>query len=260
MSLSLIVILFLLGFAGSFLSGLVGIGGAIINYPLLLYVPAALGVASYTAHEVSGITAVQVFFAALSGALALRKAKVIHYKLVAYMGVAILIGSFGGAYGGKFLSSAGVNTVYAILATLAVVMMFAPKTKTEDLPVDQVRINYGIAVASALLVGGTSGVVGAGGAFLLVPILLTVLKIPTRVTLATSLAITFLSSIGSTIGKVMAGDVLWGPATVLVVASVLAAPLGAKMSGKVPSMVLRTLLVLLIASTAGKVWFEIYTK
>ncbi|MBW7477746.1 sulfite exporter TauE/SafE family protein [Paenibacillus oenotherae] len=36
----------ILGLVGSFFSGLLGIGGAIINYPLLLFVPAFLGIVS----------------------------------------------------------------------------------------------------------------------------------------------------------------------------------------------------------------------
>ena len=46
---------------------MVGIGGAIINYPMILYIPVLLGFTGYTAHEVSGITAVQVFFATFAG-------------------------------------------------------------------------------------------------------------------------------------------------------------------------------------------------
>ena len=65
--MSLVVLLFIIGFIGSFISGMVGIGGAIINYPMILYIPVLLGFTGYTAHEVSGITAVQVFFATLQG-------------------------------------------------------------------------------------------------------------------------------------------------------------------------------------------------
>lgn len=45
--------------------------------------------------------------------------------------------------------------------------------------------------------------VGAAGAFILVPIMLVMLKILTRMTIATSLAITFISSIGSTVEKIV---------------------------------------------------------
>ncbi len=56
-----IIIIFLIGFVGSFISGMVGVGGSIINFPMLLYIPPLFGIIAFTAHEVSGITAFQVF-------------------------------------------------------------------------------------------------------------------------------------------------------------------------------------------------------
>ncbi|MEC0777543.1 sulfite exporter TauE/SafE family protein, partial [Bacillus licheniformis] len=40
MDISFILLIFFIGFIGSFMSGMLGVGGAIINYPLLLYIPA----------------------------------------------------------------------------------------------------------------------------------------------------------------------------------------------------------------------------
>jgi uncharacterized membrane protein YfcA len=257
MTLSLIITLFLIGFVGSFISGLVGIGGSIIKYPMLLYIPPALGLAAYTAHEVSGISAVQVFFATLSGVWALRKDNLIHYKLVAYMGIAIIIGSFAGGFGGKFLAPGTINLVYGVLASIAAIMMFVPKKGIDDIPLEKVQFNRTIAVMASLIVGVSSGIVGAAGAFILVPIMLLVLKIPTRMTIASSLAITFLSSIGSTAGKVMAGDVLLWPSVIMVVASILAAPLGARLSKRINTKILQAILAVLILGTAVKIWLDI---
>ena len=58
--------------------------------------------------------------------------------------------------------------------------------------------------------------------------MLVVLGIPTRMTIASSLAITFISSIGGTIGKLMTGQVEYYPALILIVSSLIAAPLGAR--------------------------------
>lgn len=256
--LDLVLTLFLIGFVGSFISGLVGIGGSIVKYPMLLYIPPLLGLTAYTAHEVSGISAVQVFFATIAGVWALRKEKVINCKLVGYMGGSILIGSFIGAYGGGFLSGAAINLVYGVLAILAAVMMILPKAKgLDEVPLDQVRFNRTLAVGFAFAVGIASGIVGAAGAFILVPIMLLILKIPTRMTVASSLAITFISSIGSAVGKVVAGDVLFWPALIMVAASVVAAPLGAKLSTRVNTKWLQAILAVLILGTAVKIWFDI---
>jgi len=122
-----IVTIFLIGFIGSFLSGMVGIGGSIIKYPMLLYIPPLLGVAVFTAHEVSGISAIQVFFATISGVWAYRKSGYINKTLVIYMGSSILVGSFIGGYGSNLLTEGAINLVYGILATIAAIMMFIPK-------------------------------------------------------------------------------------------------------------------------------------
>ncbi|TYS50170.1 sulfite exporter TauE/SafE family protein [Bacillus infantis] len=257
MSIELIIVIFLLGFAGSFISGLLGIGGAIINYPMLLYMPALLGLASFTAHEVTGISAVQVLFATLGGVWAYRKGGFLNKSLILYMGISILAGSMIGGFGSKFLPEAGINLVYGILALIAAVMMFIPKKGIDDVPLDEVVFNKWLAASLALIVGIGAGIVGAGGAFLLVPIMLVILKIPTRMTIASSLAITFISSIGATAAKISTGQVEYLPALIMVAASLLASPLGAKAGKKANTKVLQVILAVLIFATAIKIWMDI---
>ena len=69
MDLSYVITIFIIGFVGSYISGMVGIGGSIIKYPMLLYIPPLFGLAAFSAHEVAGISAVQVFFATIGGVL-----------------------------------------------------------------------------------------------------------------------------------------------------------------------------------------------
>ncbi|HJF32279.1 MAG TPA: sulfite exporter TauE/SafE family protein [Sporosarcina psychrophila] len=256
MDFAFIITIFLIGFVGSFVSGMVGIGGAIINYPILLYIPPLLGMAAFSAHEVSGISVIQVLFATISGVWAYRKSGYINKTLVLYMGSSIILGSFIGGFGSKAMSEGSVNIVYGILATLAAIMMFIPKKKVDDVPADQMKFNKWLAATLAFIVGIGAGIVGAGGAFILVPIMLVILKIPTRITIATSLAITFISSIGSAIGKIATDQVLYGPAAIMIVASIIAAPLGAKIGQKINTKALQWILALLILGTAIKIWLD----
>jgi uncharacterized membrane protein YfcA len=257
MGFDFIVTIFLIGFIGSFISGMVGIGGSIIKYPMLLYILPMLGMAAFSAHEVSGISAIQVFFATIAGVWAYRKGGYLNKALIIYMGSSILIGSFIGGYGSGMMSEWGINLVYGILATIAAVLMFIPKKGIDDIPFDQVTFNKWLATGLAFIVGIAAGIVGAAGAFILVPIMLVFLKIPTRMTIATSLAITFISSIGATIGKITTDQVLYGPAAIMIIASLLAAPLGAKIGQKVNTKILQVLLALLILGTSIKIWFDI---
>jgi uncharacterized protein len=257
MDFAFILTIFLIGFIGSYVSGMVGIGGSIIKYPMLLYIPPVFGIAAFTAHEVSGISAVQVFFATLGGVWAYRKGGYLNKTLILYMGVSILMGSFIGGYGSKFMSEGGINLVYGILALIAAVMMFIPKKGLDEIPLEQVSFNKWLAAILALVVGVGAGIVGAAGAFLLVPIMLVVLKIPTRMTIASSLAITLISSIGATVGKIATGQVDYIPALIMVVASLMAAPLGAQAGKKMNTKLLQWILAGLIFGTAIKIWLDL---
>ncbi|MGI8313660.1 sulfite exporter TauE/SafE family protein [Halobacillus mangrovi] len=258
MDFGLIITIFIIGFVGSYVSGMLGIGGSIIKYPMLLYIPPLVGFTAFTAHEVSGISAVQVFFATIGGVWAYRKGGYLNKTLIIYMGVSILIGSFIGGYGSRFMSEDGINIVYGILALIATIMMFVPRKGLDDQKLDEVQFNRWLAASLALIVGIGAGIVGAAGAFLLVPIMLVVLKIPTRMTIASSLAITLISSIGATVGKVTTGQVEYFPAAIMVIASLIAAPLGANAGKKVNTKVLQTVLALLILATTVKVWSDIF--
>ncbi|MED1602049.1 sulfite exporter TauE/SafE family protein [Alkalihalophilus marmarensis] len=252
-----IVVIFLIGFAGSFISGMVGIGGSIIKYPMLLYIPSIVGLSAFTAHEVSGISAVQVLFATIGGVWVYRKGGYLNKSLILYMGVSVLIGSFIGGYGSRFMPDSGVNLVYGILAVIAAGMMFLPKKDIDDIPLEEVTFNKWLAAMLAFLVGIGAGIVGAAGAFILVPIMLIVLKIPTRMTIASSLAITFISSIGAATGKVLTGQVLFWPAVIMIIASLIASPLGAKVGKKMNTKILQWMLAILIFATAIKIWVDI---
>ncbi|RKQ34018.1 sulfite exporter TauE/SafE family protein [Oceanobacillus halophilus] len=259
MDLSFILVIFAIGFVGSFLSGMLGVGGSIIKYPMLLYIPPLFGLAAFTAHEVSGISAVQVLFASIAGVWAFRKGGFLNKSLILYMGVAILIGSLIGSYGSSLLPEAAVNVVYGVLALIAAVMMFIPKKQVDSKPMEQVTFNKPLATILAFIVGIGSGIVGAAGGFLLVPIMLTVLHIPTRMTIASSLAITFISSIGSSAGKILTGQVDYVPAIIMIIASLIAAPLGARASKSMNTRILQIILALMIAGTAIKIWIDILT-
>ncbi|MGE7766945.1 sulfite exporter TauE/SafE family protein [Peribacillus sp. NPDC096540] len=257
MDITFIITIFLIGFIGSYISGMLGIGGSIIKYPMLLYIPPLFGLAAFSAHEVSGISAVQVLFASMGGVWAYRKGGYLNKTLIIYMGVSVLIGSVIGSFGSQSMSEDGINIVYGLLALIAAVMMFIPKKGIDDVPLDQVTFNKWLAATLALIVGLGSGIVGAAGGFLLVPIMLVVLKVPTRVTIASSLAITFISSIGATVGKVSTGQVDFYPALIMVIASLIASPLGAMAGKKMNTKILQVILALLILATAVKIWMGI---
>lgn len=255
--LKFFLLLFVIGFVGSFISGILGIGGSILKYPMLLYIPPLLGFVAFSPHQVSGISAIQVFFATMGGVFAYRKSGYLNRTLIIYMGMSIVVGSFVGGYGSRYLSEDWINLVYGLFALLAAIMMFVPTNGLDDISLDRVTFNKGLAVILSLFVGLVSGIVGAAGAFLLVPIMLVILKIPTRMTIASSLAVTFLSSIGVTIGKITTGQVEFLPALIMVMASLMASPLGGIVGKRIDTKLLQVMLAIIISATAIQIWIDI---
>ncbi len=82
--------------------------------------------------------------------------------------------------------------------------------------------------------GFISGLVGIGGAFIIIPILLVLFKLPMNTVVANSIVIAFISSIGAFIIKLIQGFVPFEDALFLIIGSIVFAPLGLKLSKKVP--------------------------
>ena len=251
------VLLFMLGFIGSFLSGMLGIGGAIVKYPLLLIIPPLFGFQAFTAHEVSGISALDVLFVSIAGVIGYRGGGFLNKSLITVMGISVLVGSLIGSFESELLTEIQVNIVYGILALLAAIMMFIPKKQIDEFHIEQVTFSKPLAAILAFLVGIGSGIVGAGGGFLLIPIMLLILRIPTRMAIASSLAITFISAVAGSIGKIATGQVEYFPTIIIIIAGLLAAPIGAKVSTKLNTKVLENILAILILGTAIKIWMDI---
>lgn len=242
----LFLLVFIIGLFGSLISGMIGIGGAIIIYPLLLNIPPLFGFSSFSPQEVTSMSSIQVFFTTMVAVVTFRKGKYIHKPLVTTMGTFIIVGSFLGGFGSKFLRDEAIHITYVVLTIIAVVLMLRSNRHSENEKDVTVPFNKKLAGILAFAIGLVSGIVGAGGAFIAVPVMISILRIPTRTAIASSLLITFISSIGSVIGKLMGGDILLIPTLVLIAASIISAPLGAILSKHIHVRILRGILTLLL--------------
>ncbi|TDM12725.1 sulfite exporter TauE/SafE family protein [Macrococcus lamae] len=256
MIVTVILLLSIIGAIGAFLSGLVGIGGAIIIYPMIIFIPPLFGIDTISAHTASGLTAAQVFFSTMSGSFSQRKSSDLNRSIIIPMGSGILLGSLLGAYSGSLFDEVVINSVYTCLAVLAVVLMFW-KVKPED---TNYQHNSILLFIVALLIGYVSGIVGAGGAFILVPVLLAVFKAPFRTVVTSSIVIAFISSSGTFLMKSITGEVDFIMMLPLIISSLLFAPIGTRVSKKTNPQILRYILAALIASASIKMLMEIIIK
>ncbi len=261
MTAAFAVTLVTLGLVGAFVAGLLGVGGALVMIPLLLYVPPALGVGRLEMKAVAGVTMVQVLVAALSGMLAHRRNRAVSGALAWVGGPSMAVGSLAGALVSARFTDRGLLAVFAVMVAVAALLMLVPG-KTADVPMFADRLHFSRVRAAlvALGVGVAAGLVGAGGAFLLVPLLMIVVGVPIRVTIGSSLAITALAAITGVTGKVVTGQVPWAPALAVALGAIPGAQLGAAVSRRVPGSRLKLALAVLIVLTGIRVWWDLLTR
>ena len=258
MSAAFILTLAALGFVGAFASGLVGVGGAIVMIPLLLYVPPLLAVGSLDIKLVAGVTMAQVLAASVMGAWTYGRSAMLHRRLALWGGSAMAVGSLAGAVGSHFVGGRVLLLVFALMATTALLLMFitpaeaGPAATAETMPFSRAE-----AVGIPGVVGMMSGLVGAGGAFLLMPILIGVMRVPVRLSIGTSLAMAGAGALLGFVGKLATGQVPFIAAAAVVAGSLPGASLGAHLSRRAPVGVLRVILGAVIALAALRVWIDV---
>ncbi|MFZ3121796.1 MAG: sulfite exporter TauE/SafE family protein [Thermodesulfovibrionales bacterium] len=251
--------LFSVGSFVGFLSGLLGIGGGIIMFPLLLYVPPLLGFESIDVKSITGLTMMQGFFASLSAMFFYKKHGLVNKSLVLSLGPALIISSLTGALASKFVPDRALLFIFGALAMVAAAMMFIPRSYSDDhLTEDKVIFNKTTAIIIGSMLGFLIGLVGQGGAFIIIPTLLYILKIPLRVALGSTLAIGLFSATAGLIGKVATGQVPFPMVWPLIIGAFFSAKLGGVVGKKTKTEILRWILALIISVTAIKVWADIF--
>ncbi len=258
MNFHLIGVLVALGLGGGFLSGLLGLGGAIFMIPLLLYVPPLFGVGQFDMKQVAAISMVQVLAASLTGVLVHNKHRFVSKSLLVTMGVCNAVGNLAGSLYSQHTKSSFLLAVFATLAVIASVVMFIPRREQGgNVSPDELDYNKPAAVIASLAIGTFGGMVGAPGAFIYIPVMIYLLNIPTRIVIGSTLGIVFMGAIAGTIGKMATGQIMWPAALALVVGTVPGARLGGNMSKKVDARHLRIVIAIIIAVTGIKMWHQV---
>lgn len=248
--------LLILSLFGGLMSGMLGIGGATVMIPLMLAVPPLLGVGRLEPETVAGLSMLQVLASAVSGLVVHRSNRTVNARALFAIGLSMAGAAFIGAWATSRIPAQMRSTVVLgffaalMVLSLALLLFFKP---SEDSRHGADR-KQSFAIWKALLigvgVGVASGIAGAGGGFIIVPLITVVLGLNLRVAIGTSLGIVFLGALAGSIGKVVSGQVQWGLLVPVLLGSVPAARLGAKLSRRLPQLWLRRLLVGIVIFSA----------
>ena len=274
----------LLGVGGSVgvLSGMFGVGGGFLITPLLFFigVPPAVAVAT-------GVNLVVA--SSISGVLAHLKRKTVDLHMGTVLLIGGLVGSLIGIWFFNLMSRLGqidliVQLSYVLFLGIVGALMLqeslrallrssnpnTPRRKLHshtwihNLPFKMKFRTSGlyISVFPPLLVGMGVGVLaaimGVGGGFILVPAMIYLLGMPTKVVIGTSLfQVTFVAAFTTMMHAITNQSVDVMLATFLILGGVIGAQFGTRIGLKLRAEQLRILLALLVLAVCGKIAFDL---
>jgi uncharacterized membrane protein YfcA len=240
----------LVGFA----AGLLGIGGGVVMVPLLVLVFAAQGLPSeHVLHLALGTALAAMVFTSIASMRAHHAHGAVDWRIARAMSPGMLVGSFGAALVAGLIPTRPLALLFTALVFYAAtqILLDLKPPSSRELPG-----TLGIFMAGTII-GAVSSLVAAGGAFMTIPFL-TWCKVPLRRAIGTAAANGLPIAMAGTAGYVLHGlrvrdlptpsiGFVYLPALGLVVlTSMVAAPLGAAVAHRLPIKQLRTVFALLL--------------
>lgn len=253
------------GFVG-FFAGLLGIGGGLIIVPVLIWIFTAQGFPTdRIIHMALGTTMATIIFTSIASLRTHHRHGAVDWKIVRNITPGIFLGTFGGAtlagsLTGQFLSS--IFVIFIFYAATQMLLQFRPSA------IFQLPGKFGMFVAGSVI-GALSSLVAIGGGLLSVPFL-SLCNVRLQHAIGTAAAIGFPIALAGTAGYIANGllhgenlptyslGYVYLPAlAMLVSASMLTAPFGAKLTHSTKTAVLRGIFVVLLYSLGLKMLLDL---
>lgn len=211
------------GVATGVMSGIFGVGGAVLSTPAIR----ALGCSAALA---VGTTLPSIFPGAATGFLRYRSQDVIDWPVVKRAVPAGMVASVVGAQTAHVLPGDGhpLMVLTAVLLVISAVSLIRQREAAVGAPPPVPRSHLGRRAAAAGAAAGLmSGLLGIGGGVIMVPIFRSQLGLPMRRAIATSLVCVGLLALPGTVTHALNGDIDWRYALWLSVGVVPGARVGA---------------------------------
>jgi uncharacterized membrane protein YfcA len=232
-------ILPLVGLVSGFLSGLLGLGGGVVILPLLTFI------GRVPLKMATGTALVHVVIASATGMFLHHRSGMVDLNAGLYIGMAGIGGGFLGTYLSVLLAVQSIQLIYLFVVILAVIVLFVP-LELEDCGYRKGDLNKLLGMTIGLGVGSLTGLLGAGGGFILIPLMIYFLKIPLRITIGTSLCIILITSIATMGAKFKVGHIQNLITLLVISGSIAGALLGSYVSQKIHTKFLRIILIILL--------------
>ena len=211
--------------------GLLGGGGSILTVPILSYVAgmstkAAIASSLFVVAVTSGV-------AAISHARAGR----VQWRTGLVFGASGMVGAYGGGLLAAYIPGRVLMIVFGLMMVATAVAMLRKPRETSSVTTRQLPVLK--VVVEGVVVGVVTGLVGAGGGFLVVPALVLLGGLSMQTAVGTSLLVIAMKSFAGLAGHLQHVDIDW-PITLAVTAAAVAGSFaGAPLAARIPPNTLR---------------------
>lgn len=250
------------GAAVGFLAGLLGIGGGMTLVPILSALFAAQQLApEHTVHLALGTGMASVLFTSTASVREHHRHQAVDWSLVTRISPGMLCGALLSSVASGWISQRALALAFAVIVFAGATQILLGKKPAAGRTLPGAAPLFGIGA----LIGVVCGLVSAGGAFLTVPFML-FCGVPMHTAIGTAAAIGVPVAIIGTLGFIVSGlrvdglppnsfgFVLLPALAALVAASLVTAPLGARLAHRLPVATLKRvfggLLFVLVAHMA----------
>jgi uncharacterized membrane protein YfcA len=202
--------------------GLLGGGGSMLTVPLLAY---AAGMepkhAIATSLLVVGVTSAV-------GAITHARAGRVRWRIAVIFGVAAMAGAYGGGRLARFVPGTVLMVAFAVIMIAASIAMLRGRKNTTgaDMNGELPLLKF---AALGIGVGTVSGLVGAGGGFLLVPALALLGGLAMKAAVGTSLVVIAMQSFAGLAGHLATEHIDWRLAAMVTAVAVIGAIVGGRL-------------------------------
>lgn len=170
--------------------GLLGGGGSILTVPILVYV------IGKDVKEAIATSLVVVGVTSLAGMISHARAGNVDYRTGLVFGAAGMVGAYGGGLLADWFSGRALMIAFSLMMLATAGAMFRGRSA----PAAVAAPHAGKVVLDGLVVGAVTGLVGAGGGFLVVPALVLLGGLPMQRAVGTSLLVIALKSFAGYFG------------------------------------------------------------
>ncbi len=212
--------------------GLLGGGGSILAVPLLIYV------AGLPAKEAIATSLLVVGATSTIAVIPHLRAGRVRWRTGLIFGAAGMTGAYTGGRLAAHIPAGLLLTAFAVMMLATAAAMIRGRRSTEGRPVPH-ELPVLRVVIDGVAVGLITGLVGAGGGFLVVPALALLGGLPMPVAVGTSLVVIAMKSFAGFAGYLHAITINWALAAVVTLAAVAGSLIGARLAGRIPADTLR---------------------